>query len=84
MRPPHPACNPSMLGLCRQPFHSISWVIYGFQGEAGREGEGFTRITESKRGRLLAQGPVHASTHSDSSRETLLTLALLGGTAPTA
>jgi hypothetical protein len=44
--PPHPACNPSMLGLCRQPFHSISWVMYGCTdlrgspAERGRDGRG--------------------------------------------
>ena len=49
--PHHPPSSYSLVGARLEHFTLIV-RMYGFEGEAGREGEGFTRIRESSHRRL--------------------------------
>ena len=49
--PHHPPSSYSLVGARLKHF-SLIVRLYGFEGEAGREGEGFTRIPESSYRRL--------------------------------
>ena len=52
--PHHPPSSYSLVGARLEHFTLIV-RMYGFEGEAGREGEGFTRIRESSHRRLASQ-----------------------------
>ena len=49
--PHHPPSSYSLVGARLEHFTLIV-RMYGFEGEAGREGEGFTRIPESSYSRV--------------------------------